>query len=193
MKYLLETQQRLLALYGQQVCTGKLPIPIASMRRNLISEEVRELNEAIYDMATFEDYTPEQRAHFLKEFADTLVVLFGTAAQLGFTDEELEEAYDIVHMDNMGKAYVYELDAELAKDWYYRNHPGDFHVKAITMPPISASISLKGDGELAVEPTPLTCYVVANEDGKIMKRYPWPFVTAEERILQYVTKERSAK
>lgn len=193
MKYLLETQQRLLALYGQQVCTGKLPIPIASMRRNLISEEVRELNEAIYDMAIFEDYTPEERAHFLKEFADTLVVLFGTAAQLGFTAEEIEEAYDIVHMDNMGKAYMHEVDAELAKDYYLNNKHGDYHVKAITMPPISASISIKGDGELAVEPIHLTYYVVTNEEGKIMKRYPAPETTAEERILQHVTKEGSAE
>lgn len=193
MKYLIETQQRLLKLYGQDTYTNKLPIPVASMRRNLIKEEVRELMEAIADMSAFEDITLEERAHFLKEFADTLVVLFGTAAQLGFTSEELEEAYDIVHMDNMGKAYMYELDAELARDWYYRNHPGDFHVKAITMPPISASISIKGDGELAVEPIHLTYYVVTNEDGKIMKRYPAPVTTAEERILQHVTKGSSEK
>lgn len=193
MKYLLETQQRLLALYGQQVCTGKLPIPIASMRRNLISEEVRELNEAIYDMATFEDYTPEQRAHFLKEFADTLVVLFGTAAQLGFTDEELEEAYDIVHMDNLSKAYAREEDALVARDYYLNNKHGDYHVKEVPMPALRAAVTLKGDGELIVDPIGRSCYVVINEDGKTMKRYPAPATTAEERIWQYITKYNISK
>lgn len=199
MKYLLETQQRLLALCGQKTFSPGdiIPYSVIQMRKRLIMEETHELIDAI-DAMIVRDWHPnkeysELRAHFLKEFADTLVVLFGTAAQLGFTSEELEEAYDIVHMDNMGKAYMYELDAELARDWYYRNHPGDFHVKAITMPPVSASITIKGDGELAVEPIPLTYYVVTNEDGKIMKRYPAPATTAEERILQYVTKENTSQ
>jgi len=192
MKYLLETQQRLLALYGQQVYTDYLPVEVLLRRASLVGEEAKNLVNAIHSFNT-PDTTPEQRAHFLKTLADNIAAIFGTAAQLGFTSEELEEAYDIVHMDNMGKAYMYELDAELARDWYYRNYPGDYHVKAITMPPVSATITIKGDGELAVEPIPLTYYVVINEDGKIMKRYPGPKTTAEERILQYVTKESSAK
>lgn len=192
MKYLLETQQRLLALYGQEIYTDYLPVGALLRRANLVREEANELIYALHNFNTKET-TPEQRAHFLKEFADTLVVLFGTAAQLGFTDEELEEAYDIVHIDNMGKAYMHKEDAQMAKDYYYKSYPGDFHVKEITMPPVSATITIKGDGELAVEPIPLTYYVVANEEGKIMKRYPAPATTAEERIYQYITKGSSGK
>lgn len=194
MKHLLETQQRLLAIYGQKTFSAgdDIPYSVIQMRKRLIMEEANELLEAI-TLLDVDPTSPEQRAHFLKEFADTLVVLFGTAAQLGFTDEELEEAYDIVHMDNLGKAYARKEDAEIAKDYYYRSYPGDFHVKEVPLPSLRATVTLKGDGALIVDPIGRFGYLVINEDGKIMKRHPAPETTAEERILQYVTKQNTSQ
>lgn len=192
MKYLLETQQRLLALYGQTPYSkgDAIPYNTIQMRKRLIMEETHELLDAINDFSTM--IPPDElRAHFLKEFADTLVVLFGTAAQLGFTDEELEEAYDIVHIDNMSKAYYLKEDAQIARDYYDNHKHGEFHVKTITMPSSGPSLVLKGDSEFSVEPIQLIYYAVTNEEGKIMKRYPAPSTTDEERIYQYIAKQNT--
>lgn len=181
MKYLLETQQRLLVLYGQKTFSpsDSIPYPILQMRKRLVIEETHELLYAINDFSV-DMPSDQRRAHFLKEFCDTLVVLFGTAAQLGFTDEELEEAYDIVHLDNMSKAYAHEADALIARDYYRNNKHGDYHVKEVQLHSVERNVD---------DPT-FTVYVVANEEGKTMKRYPAPATTAEERILQYIVAEQ---
>lgn len=65
-------------------------IDLAEFRHNLIEEEWEEAQEA------------EDPENFLKELADLVYVIYGTAASFGL---DLDEAFKRVHENNMGRMY----------------------------------------------------------------------------------------
>lgn len=180
MKDLFDSQAKLLQIYGQRTLhAGEYDRHIYAVRQNLIEEEHGELQMAIINLA-FEckDNSPligEARAHFLKEFSDLLVVLFGTAAQLGFTESELSTAFDMVDLDNQSKAYANEASAKAALEFYKAKDPNHY-IEQIT---------------IGQPPVQITAYIVKNPAGKVMKRYPQPETSVETRIQRYCLAERN--
>jgi predicted HAD superfamily Cof-like phosphohydrolase len=66
------------------------------LRQKLIAEEAQEVSEAI------DEFTGDaaSKEHIIKELADLLYVIYGTAVVLGV---DLQEAFDRVHASNMSK------------------------------------------------------------------------------------------
>ena len=180
MKDLFDSQAKLLQIYGQRTLhPGEYDRHIYAVRQNLIEEEHGDLQMAMINLA-FECKEPsplinEARAHFLKEFSDLLVVLFGTAVQLGFTLDELSSAFEIVDMDNQSKAYANEASAKDALEYYKAKDPNHY-IQEIT---------------LGTPPVQIKAYIVKNPAGKVMKRYPQPQIDVEKRILYHCIAEQN--
>jgi len=180
MKDLFDSQAKLLQIYGQRILhAGEYDRQIYATRMNLIEEEHGELQMAIINLG-FEckDNSPligEARAHFLREFSDLLIVLFGTAVQLGFTESELSAAFDMVDLDNQSKAYANEASAKAALEHYKVKDP-NHAIHEITI----------GNGAIKIK-----AYIIKNTAGKVMKRYPQPETSVETRIRRYCLAERN--
>ena len=69
-----------------------------SLGVNLITEEVRELEDALLALGWSDE--PDTREAFTKELADLLYVCYWTAAKIGI---DLNEAFRRVHASNMSK------------------------------------------------------------------------------------------
>lgn len=86
---------------------------LLALRRRLISEETKELSEAI-------DHEPDD--HVLKELADLVYVVYGYAATYGW---DLDEAVRRVHRSNMSKLGddgkpIYREDGKVTKGPNYQ-------------------------------------------------------------------------
>lgn len=171
MEKFFKSQFDLLAIYGQKIHYGDLPGSVAKLRCSLIWEEAQELCEAIERMQS-QALNPFARENMLKEFADLLVVAFGSMAQAGFSYEELSSAMQIVHENNMSKCYKDHMDADFARAMFQRkdgNPDGsDYKVEEIEM------------GSRKV-------YVVKRADNnKVCKRYPFDKESCEEKITKKI-------
>lgn len=82
---------------GQPV--GAYTPVIADNQLTLITEEYKELIEALDDCAAYVQ-NPRARTNALKELADLVYVAFQLAAACGW---ELDEALDRVHQSNLSK------------------------------------------------------------------------------------------
>jgi hypothetical protein len=189
MKELLRSQVMLLRLYGQELLQpGEYNKAIFDIREKLIEEEYTEFQLALEELAYFSKLAPmsksdadvdEARAHLLKEFADLLVVLFGTMAQLGFTDTQLGHAFELVDIDNKSKAYVSENVAQEALEYWQTKDPGC----AIQEVDIELGLSRNDRQNFKF-------YIINNSSGKVMKRFVQPEFNVEQRILQYCIQEQ---
>lgn len=97
-----------------------LTIDNVKLRTKLMSEELHELTEEIWDSEQNNDISP----HLLKEGADLLYVLLGTFVSLGLGDQ-LIEAFDRVHISNMSKLGedgkpIYREDGKVLKGPNYK-------------------------------------------------------------------------
>jgi predicted HAD superfamily Cof-like phosphohydrolase len=70
-----------------------------ALRLKLITEEYNEVVRAA-DSLLFLDQTSSSRQNFLKELADLVYVIYGTAETFGYN---LDEAFTRVHASNMSK------------------------------------------------------------------------------------------
>jgi len=183
MKELFRSQVMLLRLYGQELLQpGEYDEAIFGIRERLIKEEYTEFQLALEELAYYSHRNidvDEARAHLLKEFADLLVVLFGTMAQLGFTDTQLDHAFELVDIDNKSKAYVSENVAQEALEYWQTKDPGC----AIQEVDIELGLSHNDRQNFKF-------YIIKNASGKVMKRYVQPEFNVEQRILQYCIQEQ---
>lgn len=82
---------------------------LVKLRLSLITEEVRELQDAIKD----NDFT-----EVIDALSDILYVVYGAGASFGI---DLDTTFDIVHRSNMSKLCISEEQAKRTVDWYVAN------------------------------------------------------------------------
>jgi len=120
---------------------------LVKLRLGLITEEVKELTEAIEE---------KDMTETLDALADILYVVYGAGCSFGL---DLDKAFHLVHKSNMSKLCVSEEEAKETVEWYKAAFADEEKKKKY--PYDTPAYRLSEDGKY---------YVVFNEStGKILK------------------------
>ena len=104
---MLDKVKHFMEIAGQTQKTEDLSdLALCKFRMDLINEEVRELEDAIYD---------KNKTEVIDSLADIMYVVLGAAVAF---DIDLDKAFDEVHRSNMTKFCKTEAEAKETVDYY---------------------------------------------------------------------------
>lgn len=132
-----------------------IPRPINNLKRerkHLLEEEFKELNNAT------------SRDNYLHECIDLLYLIYGNLVLAGFTESEVEDNFNEIHLANMRKFYTNPVDG--SKRVHFDSDgkivkPKDF---------VPAEVKSMNDGFLIVYEFDLNKFAIINEDSYIREK-----------------------